>query len=195
LASPSLPQVRSKGLLEKDNKKLQEEIERLKKEFENMKDGVQPSPEIMNSILSVRKDSLAKGESRRRKSSVSTVVEEEVVPAEPKTEEVIEEMEELKEEVDEARKLAEEWEAKYKEMQRQMAELEGESCSGRKKSSVAGFERPTLQRGLSTASSGEPRHILQLFPRLLILFFLLIPYRWCWRRGGDGQKSLSQSWW
>ena len=66
---------------------------------------------------------------------------------------VIEEMEELKEEVDEARKLAEEWEAKYKEMQRQMSLLEEGTPFG-KKTSTTGFERPVLQRGLSTTSSG-----------------------------------------
>merc|ERR1711971_1550360 len=74
-------------------------------------------------------------------------------PAAPvKSEEVIEEMEELKEEVDEARKLAEEWEAKYKEMQRQMSLLE-EGTPFAKKNSTAGFEKPVLQRGLSTTSS------------------------------------------
>merc|ERR1711971_369176 len=74
-------------------------------------------------------------------------------PAAPvKSEEVIEEMEELKEEVDEARKLAEEWEAKYKEMQRQMSLLE-EGTPYAKKNSTAGFEKPVLQRGLSTTSS------------------------------------------
>merc|ERR1719278_2213275 len=74
-------------------------------------------------------------------------------PAAPvKSEEVIEEMEELKDEVDEARKLAEEWEAKYKEMQRQMSLLEEGTPFG-KKNSTTGFERPVLQRGLSTTSS------------------------------------------
>ena len=62
-------------------------------------------------------------------------------------------MEELKEEVDEARKLAEEWEAKYKEMQRQMSLLEEGTPFG-KKNSTTGFERPVLQSGLSTTSSG-----------------------------------------
>ena len=66
---------------------------------------------------------------------------------------VIEEMEELKDEVDEARKLAEEWEAKYKEMQRQMSLLEEGTPFG-KKNSTTGFEKPVLQRGLSTTSSG-----------------------------------------
>merc|ERR1712212_6313 len=71
-------------------------------------------------------------------------------PAAPvKSEEGIEE---LKEEVDEARKLAEEWEAKYKEMQRQMSLLEEGTPFG-KKNSTTGFEKPVLQRGLSTTSS------------------------------------------
>jgi len=156
-------EVRSKSLLEKDNKKLQAEIERLKDEFQKMQEtGGQPAPEIMNSILSVRKDSVSK-EGRRRKSSVATVVEveedmatDEEKPEKPaapvKSEEVIEEMEELKEEVDEARKLAEEWEAKYKEMQRQMSLLEEGTPFG-KKNSTTGFEKPVLQRGLSTTSS------------------------------------------
>jgi chromosome segregation ATPase len=155
-------EVRSKSLLEKDNKKLQAEIERLKDEFQKMQDGGQPAPEIMNSILSVRKDSVSK-EGRRRKSSVATVVEvaedmavDEEAPEKPaapvKSEEVIEEMEELKDEVDEARKLAEEWEAKYKEMQRQMSLLEEGTPFG-KKNSTTGFEKPVLQRGLSTTSS------------------------------------------
>ena len=38
--------------------------------------------------------------------------------------EEIAEIDEMREEVDEARKLAEEWEAKYKEMQRQMSDVE-----------------------------------------------------------------------
>ena len=75
LYKATLFQVRSKSLLEKDNKKLQAEIERLKDEFQKMQEGGQPAPEIMNSILSVRKDSVSKESSRRRKSSVATVVE------------------------------------------------------------------------------------------------------------------------
>ena len=84
----TLFQVRSKSLLEKDNKKLQAEIERLKDEFQKMQEGGQPAPEIMNSILSVRKDSVSK-EGRRRKSSVATVVEvadEDMATDEPKPE-------------------------------------------------------------------------------------------------------------
>jgi len=148
-------EVRSKTLLEKDNKKLQAEIERLKTEFDKIKGGEQPSAELMNSIMALGKKESATKESRR-KSSVSTVIEveeekEEMEPVDAKpieiqAPEVIEEMEELKEEVDEARKLAEEWEAKYKEMQRQMEDLEGGGTYGKK-------ERPTLMRGISTASS------------------------------------------
>ena len=37
---------------------------------------------------------------------------------------VLEEIDELKEEAEEAKKLAEEWEIKYKEMQRQMTDLD-----------------------------------------------------------------------
>ena len=84
----TLFQVRSKSLLEKDNKKLQAEIERLKDEFQKMQEGGQPAPEIMNSILSVRKDSVSK-EGKRRKSSVATVVEvvdEDMATDEPKPE-------------------------------------------------------------------------------------------------------------
>merc|ERR1711974_377163 len=66
---------------------------------------------------------------------------EKPVPAPAKREEVIE-----------ARKLAEEWEAKYKEMQRQMSLLEEGTPFG-KKNSTTGFEKPVLQRGLSTTSS------------------------------------------
>merc|ERR1712130_87599 len=77
---------------------------------------------------------------------------EKPVQAPVKSEEVLEEMEELKDEVDEARKLAEEWEAKYKEMQRQMSLLEEGTPFG-KKNSTTGFEKPVLQRGLSTTSS------------------------------------------
>ena len=129
----------------------------MKEEFSKLQDGGQPTPEIMSSILSVKKESASR-EARRRKSSVTTVTEEEMPTAEApeKPDEVIEEMEELKEEVDEARKLAEEWELKYKEMQHQLQELESGGPSFSKKNSTAGFERPTLQRGLSTTSSGGP---------------------------------------
>jgi len=119
-------EVRSKQLLEKDNKRLQAEIEKLKVEFEKMQKGEEQGAnlDILNSILSVRKESIKE----KRKS----IVRADSIPFEPQetesselvSEEVIGEMEELKEEVDEARKLAEEWEAKYKEMQRQMDDID-----------------------------------------------------------------------
>ena len=65
---------------------------------------------------------------------------------------VLEEIDELKEEAEEAKKLAEEWEAKYKEMQRQMEMLDGSGGMFGKKSSTA--EKPSLQRLQSTASDG-----------------------------------------
>ena len=46
----------------------------------------------------------------------------------------MEEIQEMREEVDEARRLAEEWENKYKDMQRQMSELETEPRIGKKHS-------------------------------------------------------------
>ena len=51
-----------------------------------MQDGGQPTPEIMTSILAVRKDSVTR-EARRRKSSVTTVteeMEEDSKPGEPR---------------------------------------------------------------------------------------------------------------
>lgn len=151
-------EVRSKTLLEKDNKRLQAEIEKLRAEFATIhKNGETPNPEILNSILSVRKESI-KAEKRKsivRMESVETPTEVQIESlTENVDEEAIEEMEELKEEVDEARKLAEEWEAKYKEMQRQMEDLEGGHMMS-KKNSTAGFvgSKPGLNRSISTASS------------------------------------------
>jgi len=146
-------EVRSKQLLEKDNKRLQAEIERLKLEFENMQKGDGQggaNQDILNSILSVRKESIKeKRKSVIRASSLEDTAElEEAEPSEIVPEEVKEEMEELKEEVDEARKLAEEWEAKYKEMQRQMEDIEG----GHGKGQPEGV-RPSYNRGISTTSS------------------------------------------
>jgi hypothetical protein len=53
------------------------------------------------------------------------------------------EIEEMREEVDEARRLAEEWELKYKEMQRQMSDLEG-GYAGKKTSSAGNDLNETL---------------------------------------------------
>ena len=64
-------------------------------------------------------------------------------------------MEELKDEVDEARKLAEEWEAKYKDMQKQMESLDSHGGMFSKKTSTA--DKPMFQRMQSTNSEGEAR--------------------------------------
>lgn len=166
-------EVRSKTLLEKDNKKLQQEIERLKAEFANHKGSGDPTPDILNNILTrERKESFSKKEERResikekRKSVIENITHEidennlndsesemQKAPVESVPEEVIEEIDELKEEAEEARKLAEEWEAKYKEMQRQMEMLDGPGGMYGKKNSTAGVERPSFQRMISTASS------------------------------------------
>ena len=54
-------EVRSKNLLEKDNKKLQAEIEKLKAEFANHKGSGDPTPDILNNILTrERKESFSK---------------------------------------------------------------------------------------------------------------------------------------
>ena len=54
-------EVRSKNLLEKDNKKLQAEIERLKSEFSNHKEAGDQTPDILNNILTrERKESISK---------------------------------------------------------------------------------------------------------------------------------------
>ena len=57
-------EVRSKSLLEKDNKRLQQEIERLKGEFANIKTGggdAPAPPDILNNILTrERKESISK---------------------------------------------------------------------------------------------------------------------------------------
>jgi len=161
-------EVRSKNLLEKDNKKLQAEIERLKAEFASMKEGGDQTPDILNSILTrERKESISKERrdsiKEKRKSLIENANNEAIdptneyeipkAPAEPVPEEVIEEIDELKEEAEEARRLAEEWEAKYKEMQKQMEMLDGTGGMYGKKNSSAGIERPTFQRMVSTASS------------------------------------------
>ena len=55
-------EVRSKSLLEKDNKRLQAEIEKLKVQFANLKPGDgQAPPDILNNILTrERKESISK---------------------------------------------------------------------------------------------------------------------------------------
>ena len=70
-------EVRSKSLLEKDNKRLQQEIEKLKVQFANLKPGDgQAPPDILNNILTrERKESISKERRdsliEKRKSSVN----------------------------------------------------------------------------------------------------------------------------
>lgn len=165
-------EVRSKKLLEKDNKRLAQELEKLRMEFYHKGPGVPqaetPSANADNHEESVkaRRNSMA----AKRNSVIRLLSESESHdhPDEPEQaassdnhfqdkleeeseenneeedkkevaalaalnnvstnesfyEDEMAEIDEMREEVDEARKLAEEWEAKYKEMQRQMSDLE-----------------------------------------------------------------------
>lgn len=114
-------EVRSKQLLEKDNKKLQSEIEKMKIDLEKMKNLTVTEEFELPKSLPDRKDSVPE----KRKSIIRHTSESkhEALEEVETTDEVYE-IEELKEEADEARRLAEEWELKYKEMQRQLEELE-----------------------------------------------------------------------
>lgn len=165
-------EVRSKQLLEKDNRKLQQEMNKLKAEFDKLRttgggvdpDVIPPSSsqrkasikEKRSSMMRLISESAEMAEAYESKSpacETPPVIETNDIAINGTTEEdaAAEELEELKDEVDEARKLAEEWEIKYKEMQRQMEDLEGKG----KKHSIAGVEgRPSFERGLSTCSDG-----------------------------------------
>ena len=162
-------EVRSKALLEKDNKRLQQEIERLKVEFANVKsssaDGQPAPPDILNNILTrERKESISKERRdsviEKRKSLADNQISDIIASSQPTKliaeevpEEVQEEIDELKEEAEEAKKLAEEWEAKYKDMQKQMELLDGGGMFSKKTSTA---EKPTIfQRMQSTNSEGE----------------------------------------
>eukprot|EP00094_Tigriopus_californicus_P007637 TCALIF_07354-PA protein Name:"Protein of unknown function" AED:0.17 eAED:0.17 QI:0/0.75/0.8/1/0.75/0.8/5/166/792 len=184
-------EVRSKKLLEKDNKRLQIELERLKAEFQKMsshkQEGHEDNPETqakINSVANKRRQSIvrllsesdvpsmlaaaAAAEEDKPPAKEKTITEEDecpepvgqrqfdVLPPFVRTEipafedEVIETM---KEEVDEARKLAEEWEMKYKEMQRQMAEMD----NGRRGGADLDMGRRTSVSGAADPSSAYQR--------------------------------------
>ena len=188
-------EIRSKKLLEKDNKRLQAEVEKMRQDITKlMKVGDQPGAAASGSdASSARRSSVA---SAQRQSMIRLISEsessshvpgviansntaangdetlpEEVEPEEeqpvaspvpmttvaPEQQEIIESM---KEEVDEARKLAEEWEVKYKEMQRQMADLDmvrrtDVAVDGKRVSVTASDMPPSLQRMVSTASAND----------------------------------------
>ena len=202
-------EVRSKKLLEKDNKRLAQELEKLKQELSIGKPssiggnaGQDTSNDASEETAKARRNSViaAKRHSviRLLSESESHDVQEEQTPvingsdieerddeenedlsvedeaaSEPEDdfkplipnpnekfyEEEIAEIEEMREEVDEARKLAEEWEAKYKEMQRQMSELES---SRYKKHSLIIDSVPMIQKKASVTSEFEGK-ILYIF--------------------------------
>ena len=157
-------EVRSKKLLEKDNKRLQQEMERLKADFAKLATAGENAENLTESEVKARRNSIAS----KRQSMIRLLSESEdddvlMVPPEPAphpvniAREISEEpvIEVMREEVDEARKLAEEWEHKYKEMQRQMSDLEtgGGGGTGSKKHSVT--SQPSLNRMSSLVDDGS----------------------------------------
>ena len=90
-------------------------------------------------------------------------------PAESFYEEEIAELDEMRDEVDEARELAAEWEAKYKEMQRQMSDVE--SSRSRAIHSLIIDNVPMIQKKVSATSEFEGKFLFYLFrPRLDVSF-------------------------
>jgi len=184
-------EVRSKKLLEKDNKRLAQELEKLKYEMTNKSatmanvngntnadfneennNSATANDEISsgtnrnsrkNSSVTAKRHSvirlLSESENKDTEQEINSILngvggsatttndKEELDEVDESTEhdlnfdDEIAEIDEMREEVDEARKLAEEWETKYKDMQRQMSELES---SRHKKHSIvlesAGFD-------------------------------------------------------
>jgi hypothetical protein len=183
-------EVRSKKLLEKDNKRLAQELEKLKFEMttnkssttanvngnadfnegSNNNNATANDAEMSssggtnrnsrkNSSVTAKRHSvirlLSESENKDTEQEINSILncnstnaeKEELDEVDESTEldlnfdEEIAEIDEMREEVDEARKLAEEWETKYKDMQRQMSELES---SRHKKHSIvlesAGFD-------------------------------------------------------
>jgi len=191
-------EVRSKKLLEKDNKRLQQEMENLKKDFaklaaasgkddptlsevqvRNRRNSIASKRQSMIKLLSEDEDddfmtnppppaaatnpSSAAATEAAASSDTATPVTEQAtaVPDQELTEEVIDEepiVEVMREEVDEALKLAEEWELKYKEIQRQMSEMEGGDRSVKKLSSSE--SRPSMNRNSSIASAAVSDDVL-----------------------------------
>ena len=189
-------EVRSKKLLEKDNKRLAQELEKLRQE---MTSGVKPvtngqdqgggasndtSEEAAAKL--VRRNSVAakrhsvirllseseshdvqdepsqpvingsdieEGDGEEEDAEDLEVQTEDSQPLDSFYEDEMAEIEEMREEVDEARKLAEEWETKYKEMQRQMSDLEGSRY--RKHSLIIDSMNPMIQKKASVTSEYE----------------------------------------
>ena len=203
-------ELRSKKLLEKDNKRLAQELERLRQEIG--KGGTQtvtttaasetaPIPSVEeaklqrrnSTILAAKRNSVIRllsesegpddtneivdtkeplEDMEEEENSSSTAHEQEVPiksadkdlskklvsmeSSETNYDEEIADIEEMREEVDEARKLAEEWEAKYKEMQRQMSDLES---SRYKRQSLIIDSLPMTQKKASVTSEFEGKSL------------------------------------
>ncbi|CAB4058077.1 unnamed protein product [Lepeophtheirus salmonis] len=126
-------EVRSKSLLEKDNKRMQSEMERLRMDLKRSKNE-DINGDTENEAPSRRSSIQMKRRSIIRMISENEALAEEDESKEDKEEEAEDEL--LRQEAEEARLLAEEWENKYKEMQRQMKEIEGGSGKHHKKSST-----------------------------------------------------------
>lgn len=192
-------EVRSKKLLEKDNKRLAQELEKLRQEMisgkpmsngqdqgsanetseeaaaklarrnsvaakrhsvirllsESESHDVQDEP-VSQAIINGSDIEEGDGEEDEEAEEDVSARLEEVEDSQPLDsfyEDEMAEIEEMREEVDEARKLAEEWEAKYKEMQRQMSDLEGSRY--RKHSLIIDSMNPMIQKKASVTSEYE----------------------------------------
>jgi hypothetical protein len=196
-------EVRSKRLLEKDNKRLAQELEKLRMELchggksssanaealakieafaaNAANDGTQSDEKLArrNSMAAKRNSvirllSESENHDQDEPAMEPTAMEPPVVEeqdeveeddndneeedthnnnlAENSFEDELAEIEEMREEVDEARKLAEEWEAKYKDMQRQMSDLE---TSRYKKHSLIIDSVPMVSKKASVTSEHE----------------------------------------
>jgi len=158
-------EVRSKQLLDKNNKKLQNEIEQLRADLLKFQAegiysttattaasagaaGTNSAESAAPPVNRSRKNSLI--EKRRSIIRCSSENAGEIAETPELPEEIVE-IAELKEEADEARKLAEEWENKYKEMQRQMEDFE--VSSNKKLQSLQSQEHQSLNGDEAMASN------------------------------------------
>ena len=204
-------EVRSKKLLEKDNKRLAQELEKLRQEMisgkpmsngqdqgsanetseeaaaklarrnsvaakrhsvirllsESESHDVQDEP-VSQAIINGSDIEEGDGEEDEEAEEDVSARLEEVEDSQPLDsfyEDEMAEIEEMREEVDEARKLAEEWEAKYKEMQRQMSDLEGSRY--RKHSLIIDSMNPMIQKKASVTSEYEGIFLFFLFKKVV----------------------------
>ena len=200
-------EVRSKKLLEKDNKRLAQELEKLRQEMisgKPMSNGqdqgsANETSEEAAAKLARRNSVAAKrhsvirllseseshdvqdepsqpvingsdieegdGEEEDAEDKLEVQTENDSQPLDSFYEDEMAEIEEMREEVDEARKLAEEWETKYKEMQRQMSDLEGSRY--RKHSLIIDSMNPMIQKKASVTSEYEGIFLFLLFKKVV----------------------------